>query len=453
MIERGLPTLRISRSCSVGRSASIASATLLSISKRWRGVVSDHASNAAGRGRDRVVDVGRVARRDLVEPRAGRGLEHLVGRAAAGRAPRPADEVVACHRRILRAAGANGLDDATGRANGHDVPMVAPGQVVVLNGTSSAGKTSLAEAFQELRAAAGECWVVFGIDDFMAKLPRRVDRRSTRGPVRRRPTACGSTRRRPRALPDRRARSPAACRLPPVDRRDRARRPQRGRRRGDASRSTSGRSGGPRSRDSTAVWVALRCDVEVAVAAGSGARRSRAAGSSAARPRSCTASRSTTSSSTRTATRADDLARPARPRISERPDGRRVMSAAMGAARRIRTVRRAPDWPEPPPVRLTVRGTLRRTFGSLDTPQLPPLLRRRPRLPRRRLDADDGRGLAGADSSRGSGAAVGATFAFRFLPVLLFGLWGGVIADRFDRRKVLLVTQIARRRCSRSCCG
>src|SRR3954467_15180202 len=40
-----------------------------------------------------------------------------------------------------------------------------------------------------------------------------------------------------------------------------------------------------------------------------------------------------------------------------------------------------------------------------------------------------------------SGVAVGATFAFRFLPVLLFGLWGGAIADRFDRRKVLVVTQ------------
>ncbi|MCU1463667.1 MAG: transporter [Acidimicrobiales bacterium] len=40
-----------------------------------------------------------------------------------------------------------------------------------------------------------------------------------------------------------------------------------------------------------------------------------------------------------------------------------------------------------------------------------------------------------------SGAAVGATFAFRFLPVLTFGLWGGVIADRYDRRTVLLVTQ------------
>jgi MFS family permease len=40
-----------------------------------------------------------------------------------------------------------------------------------------------------------------------------------------------------------------------------------------------------------------------------------------------------------------------------------------------------------------------------------------------------------------SGAAVGATFAFRFLPVLLFGLWGGAIVDRFDRRTILLVTQ------------
>jgi MFS family permease len=40
-----------------------------------------------------------------------------------------------------------------------------------------------------------------------------------------------------------------------------------------------------------------------------------------------------------------------------------------------------------------------------------------------------------------SGVAVGATFACRFLPVLLFGLWGGVIVDRYDRRVVLIVTQ------------
>jgi len=39
------------------------------------------------------------------------------------------------------------------------------------------------------------------------------------------------------------------------------------------------------------------------------------------------------------------------------------------------------------------------------------------------------------------GVAVGATFAFRFLPVTLFGLWGGTIVDRFDRRRVLLITQ------------
>ena len=51
--------------------------------------------------------------------------------------------------------------------------MTAAGQVVVLNGTSSAGKTSTAFAFQRERAAAGECWLVVGLDDFLAKLPGR----------------------------------------------------------------------------------------------------------------------------------------------------------------------------------------------------------------------------------------------------------------------------------------
>jgi MFS family permease len=40
-----------------------------------------------------------------------------------------------------------------------------------------------------------------------------------------------------------------------------------------------------------------------------------------------------------------------------------------------------------------------------------------------------------------NGAAVGATFAFRFAPVLVFGLWGGVVADRLDRRNLMVVTQ------------
>jgi chloramphenicol 3-O phosphotransferase len=45
------------------------------------------------------------------------------------------------------------------------------GQVVVLNGASSAGKSTIAGRFAQLRAGRGECWVVIGIDDFNAKLP------------------------------------------------------------------------------------------------------------------------------------------------------------------------------------------------------------------------------------------------------------------------------------------
>src|SRR5215207_2366875 len=41
----------------------------------------------------------------------------------------------------------------------------------------------------------------------------------------------------------------------------------------------------------------------------------------------------------------------------------------------------------------------------------------------------------------GSGAAVGITAGLQFLPVLLFGAWGGVLADRFDKRTLLSVTQ------------
>ena len=54
---------------------------------------------------------------------------------------------------------------------GHDEPVTGPGQIVVLNGTSSAGKTSTAVAFQEMRAAEGDCWFVSGLDEFLAKLP------------------------------------------------------------------------------------------------------------------------------------------------------------------------------------------------------------------------------------------------------------------------------------------
>ncbi|MCT2592702.1 MFS transporter [Streptomyces sp. N2-109] len=44
-------------------------------------------------------------------------------------------------------------------------------------------------------------------------------------------------------------------------------------------------------------------------------------------------------------------------------------------------------------------------------------------------------------SLTGSATAVGITTALQFLPMLLFGLWGGVIADRCAKRKVLFATQ------------
>ncbi|MFB7585935.1 MFS transporter [Streptomyces sp. NPDC056169] len=46
-------------------------------------------------------------------------------------------------------------------------------------------------------------------------------------------------------------------------------------------------------------------------------------------------------------------------------------------------------------------------------------------------------------SLTGSAAAVGITTALQFLPMLLFGLYGGVIADRYPKRRLLLFSQAA----------
>jgi len=45
------------------------------------------------------------------------------------------------------------------------------GSLIVLNGPSSAGKTTLAAALQRRLAADGECWLVYGMDDYFAKIP------------------------------------------------------------------------------------------------------------------------------------------------------------------------------------------------------------------------------------------------------------------------------------------
>ncbi|WP_184756480.1 MFS transporter [Streptosporangium album] len=45
------------------------------------------------------------------------------------------------------------------------------------------------------------------------------------------------------------------------------------------------------------------------------------------------------------------------------------------------------------------------------------------------------------DLTHGSAAALGLTTALQFLPLLLFGLWGGVLADRYPKRPLLMVAQ------------
>src|SRR5919197_1763955 len=42
-----------------------------------------------------------------------------------------------------------------------------------------------------------------------------------------------------------------------------------------------------------------------------------------------------------------------------------------------------------------------------------------------------------------SGIALGIDAGLTFLPILLFGAWGGLLADRFDNRRLQLATQVA----------
>ena len=44
--------------------------------------------------------------------------------------------------------------------------------------------------------------------------------------------------------------------------------------------------------------------------------------------------------------------------------------------------------------------------------------------------------------SHNSGTAIGITTGLQFAPVLLFGMYGGVIADRYSKRRVLIITQV-----------
>src|ERR1700734_3737761 len=49
----------------------------------------------------------------------------------------------------------------------------------------------------------------------------------------------------------------------------------------------------------------------------------------------------------------------------------------------------------------------------------------------------------GLDLTHGSGTALGITTGLQFLPLLLFSLWGGMVADRYPKRLILMGTQAA----------
>lgn len=49
--------------------------------------------------------------------------------------------------------------------------MLGRPRVVILNGASSSGKTTIATRFRDQRAAAGDLWFLTGIDDALSKLP------------------------------------------------------------------------------------------------------------------------------------------------------------------------------------------------------------------------------------------------------------------------------------------
>ena len=76
------------------------------------------------------------------------------------------------------------------------------------------------------------------------------------------------------------------------------------------------------------------------------------------------------------------------------------------------------------------------------TLQLPPVLLQPGRVDERHLDAVGRAGLAGAQLT-GSSVALGITVGLQFGPVLVLGAWAGALADRVDKRKLLIVTQSA----------
>src|SRR5690606_40004697 len=63
--------------------------------------------------------------------------------------------------------------------------------------------------------------------------------------------------------------------------------------------------------------------------------------------------------------------------------------------------------------------------------------------PPRKWQAPAAPGLPVAGAARASAFALGVAVALQFLPTLLLTLWAGVLADQFDKRRLLVITQAA----------
>ena len=86
----------------------------------------------------------------------------------------------------------------------------------------------------------------------------------------------------------------------------------------------------------------------------------------------------------------------------------------------------------------TARGIAASTFRSMHDAQLPAVLHRPAHLAVRHVDADDRARLAGAAPlAQQRRSPSGSPSRCSSCPRCCFGVWGGVIADRFDKRMVL----------------
>jgi MFS family permease len=117
-----------------------------------------------------------------------------------------------------------------------------------------------------------------------------------------------------------------------------------------------------------------------------------------------------------------------------------VGSATAVSATAVSAPEASADSPRPAKA---VPGSLQRTFGSLQT--------RNYRLfATGQVISNTGSWMQRVaqdwlvlDLTHGSGTALGITTGLQFLPLLLFSLWGGMVADRYPKRLILMGTQAA----------